>query len=156
MATLEINPQTLSGDGVSTAEFTDIPTAGILNEAVTDAKIADANVGPVTTITAAADPGLALGAGSQFCTVTSANADHIVILPAPVLGTVIRLKNGSTGYELRSSAPATVAINGGTGATAESAVGANVYLEVRCVSATAWLATAYSTDATESKLEAAA
>jgi hypothetical protein len=109
-------------------------------------------------VTATAD-GLTTGiipAGTSWATVTSANADHIVTLPAPVVGNVIRLKNGATGYELRSSTPASIAINGGTGASAESAVIANQLLEARCTSATTWVISNYHTDGTESKLEAAA
>jgi hypothetical protein len=49
------------------------------------------------------------------------------------------LLNGGTGYELRTTAPATIAINGGTEANAESAIGANIFVEMICVSATAWL-----------------
>lgn len=43
MASIEIDQQTLSGDGVATATLIDIPTTGILDEAVTDAKLADAD-----------------------------------------------------------------------------------------------------------------
>lgn len=97
-----------------------------------------------------------LSAGSQFVTVTSANADHIIILPDPVVGTEIWLQNGATGYELRSSAPATIAINGGSGANAESAVGASVLVRAICTSATTWIANTFAADGTEAKLEAAA
>jgi hypothetical protein len=43
-----------------------------------------------------------------------------------------------TGFELRSSAPSTVGINGGTGANAESAIAANSTVYVLCTSATNW------------------
>ena len=78
-------------------------------------------------------------------TVTSAGANDIVVLPTPVVGTVVKLLNGATGYELRTSDPATIAINGGTGAAAESAIAANTSVECRCVSATAWICNSYST-----------
>ena len=77
-------------------------------------------------------------------------------LPAPVIGDEIWLKNGATGYEIRSSSPTTIAINGGTGADAESAVLANQLVRLVCVSATAWIATNFHTDGTVSALEAAA
>ncbi len=80
-----------------------------------------------------------ISAGVTHVTVTSANADHIITLPPPVPGTKITLINGATGYELRSSAPATVGINGGVGANAESAVAANTVVIVECVSATNWI-----------------
>lgn len=76
----------------------------------------------------------------QFVTVTSGNADHIIVLPTPTPGRVVMLANGGTGYELRSSAPATVAINGGSGADAESAIAANTLVWAVCTSATTWQA----------------
>lgn len=76
----------------------------------------------------------------QFVTVTSDDANKIVILPAPVPGTIVVLRNGATGYELRTSAPATIAINGGTGANAESAVAANTMVIAVCTTATTWQA----------------
>jgi len=88
-----------------------------------------------TTGAAIADAGLL-----QFVTVTSDNADKIVILPTPTPGTIVILRNGATGYELRSSAPGTVAINGGTGANAESAIAANTMVIAICTSATTWQA----------------
>ena len=76
----------------------------------------------------------------QFVTVTSDNADKLVILPTPTPGTIVILANGATGYELRSSAPGTVAINGGAGANAESAIAANSMVIAVCTSATTWQA----------------
>lgn len=78
--------------------------------------------------------------GADFTVVvTSADADHIIILPAPVVGRKITLLNASaTAYELRSSSPTTIAINGGTGANAESAIPASSIAELVCRSATAW------------------
>ncbi|MHB1154002.1 MAG: hypothetical protein ACYCWE_20745 [Eubacteriales bacterium] len=78
-------------------------------------------------------------AGVTHSVVTSADANHIVILPAPVPGLKITLINGATGYELRSSAPATIGINGGAAANAESAIGANNIVKMECVSATNWI-----------------
>jgi hypothetical protein len=76
---------------------------------------------------------------TTFATVTSADANHIITLPAPVIGRQITLVNGGTGYELRSSDPATIGINGGVGANAESAVGANLVVKLECVSLTNWI-----------------
>jgi hypothetical protein len=75
----------------------------------------------------------------QFVAVTASDANHIIILPTPTPGTIVILGVGANGYELRSSAPATVAIGGGTGASAESAIPANSLAILVCVSATAWL-----------------
>jgi hypothetical protein len=94
--------------------------------------------------------------GLQFVTVTSANADHIVILPAPTPGVIVILHVGANGFELRSSAPATVGINGGTGASAESAIAANSTCVMICVSATAWKGFFLDADSDVAKVEAAA
>jgi hypothetical protein len=98
----------------------------------------------VTTATATADgttTGTLTDLGKDFTVVvTSGNAAHIVILPAPVVGRKITLINASaTAYELRSSDPATIAIGGGTGAGAESAIPASSVATLICRSATAWL-----------------
>ena len=76
--------------------------------------------------------------GASFVSVTSAGANNIVILPAPVPGTIVLLHVGANGFELRSSAPATVAINGGTGANAESPIPANTLVFMVCTTATTW------------------
>lgn len=77
----------------------------------------------------------------QFVTVTSANADHIIVLPTPTPGTIVILANGATGYELRSSAPTTVLINNGTGGAAvESAIAASTMVIAVCKDATHWAA----------------
>lgn len=88
---------------------------------------------------AATDPGTAVAVGTTFVTVTSADANFIIILPDAPVGTKITLINGATGYELRSHAPATVGINGGVGAGAESAIAANIVTLVERVSATNWV-----------------
>ena len=97
-----------------------------------------------------------IAAGTSFVSVTSGNAAHIIVLPAPVVGNVIMLMNGATGYELRTSAPASIAINGGSGSNAESAVSANTLVKCVCTSSTTWVANTFATDGTEAKLEAAA
>lgn len=76
----------------------------------------------------------------QFITVTSANANNIIVLPTPTPGTIVILGNGATGYELRTSAPATISINGGSGSAAESAIAASSLVIAVCTSATTWQA----------------
>ena len=85
------------------------------------------------------------------------DANHIVELPAPVIGTVINLiETGTTGYELRTSTPGSIGINGGTGASVESAVaGAITYVKCVCVATTGWICSQYDADGDESKVEAA-
>lgn len=92
----------------------------------------------------------------QFVTVTSANANNIIVLPAPAPGTIVILTNGATGYELRSSAPATISINGGAEAAAESAIAADSTVIAICISATAWKAIFLDADADVAKIEVAA
>lgn len=77
--------------------------------------------------------------GTDSVIVTSADANNIIILPDAPLMTTIKLQNGATGYELRSHAPATVGINGGVGAAAESAVAASLLVEVVRTTATNWV-----------------
>jgi hypothetical protein len=82
---------------------------------------------------------IADGPQLQFVAVTSDNADKIVVLPAPVPGTIVVLKvNAAFGCELRTSAPATVKINGGAEANAESALAAGTLAVLVCGSATEW------------------
>ena len=104
-----------------------------------------------------ATTGTILGTGKfTFCTVTSGGANNIVILPAPTPGRFVILQGNATGYELRSSAPATIAINAGSGAAAESAIPASVTVIALCTSATTWIAWTYSVAAAFVAVEAAA
>lgn len=92
----------------------------------------------------------------QFVSVTSTNADHIIVLPTPTPGTIVILNVGANGFELRSSSPTTIAINGGTGAAAESAIAANSTIIAICISATEWKAIFLDADSDVAKVEAAA
>jgi len=94
--------------------------------------------------------------GTSHVTVTCDDANKIIILPTPTPGTIVILNNGATGYELRSSAPGSVAINGGTGTAAESAIAANSTVIAICISATAWKAIFLDADGDVAKVEAAA
>lgn len=114
-------------------------------DAVVAASVAAAIGFPTAARTATAAPGGTTGviadAGMlQFVTVASDNAAKVITLPTPTPGTIVILRNGATGYELRSSDPATVAINGGAGADAESAIAANAMVIAVCTSATTWQA----------------
>lgn len=118
-----------------------------------DAVAADSFVGALTgqlaAYPSAARTATADGSGTgtiaaagmlQFVTVTSGNAAHIVVLPAPVPGTIVILRNGATAYELKTSAPASIAINGGTGAAVSSTIAASTMVIAVCTSATTWQA----------------
>lgn len=92
----------------------------------------------------------------QAIAVTSASANNIIVLPTPTPGTVLDLYVGANGYEIRSSAPATVLIGGGTGGAAvESAIPANSWAHLVCVDATHWVGYTI-TGATLAAVEAAA
>jgi hypothetical protein len=109
-----------------------------------------ATVAGLTTGTIASGPTI------QFITVTSADANHIVILPAPVPGSIVFLHVAATGFELRTSNPATIGINGGTGAAAESAIGADTTVMMICATATSWKGLQLGADGTLAKVEVAA
>lgn len=91
-----------------------------------------------------------------YASVTSGGANNIVVLPAPIVGTEVWLQGNATGYELRSSSPTTVAINGGTGADAEAAIAASLVIWARCTSPTTWVVNNFAAIATEAAEEAAA
>lgn len=98
-----------------------------------------------------------IAAGTSFVTVTVTNADHIVVLPPPVVGNVIWINNpGTTGFELRTSAPQTIAINGGTQTDAESAIAAATLVRMVCTSSTTWIGSQFTAAGTESPVEVAA
>jgi hypothetical protein len=149
--------------------------AGILDIDVQGAATVDADsitlTGAVTAVNGvqnatvaitATDDGSGTGtipAGTAVALVNAnSDANHIVKLPAPVVGNIIHIiENGTTGYELRTTDPTSISINGGTGSSGESAIaGATTYIRCVCVSSTAWIATQFAADGTESKVEAAA
>ncbi len=96
---------------------------------------------------------------NYFAVVTCDDANKIITLPA-LFGTHdplhVHLKNGATGYELRTAAPTTCGINGGTGSAAESAIAANTYVVCHSVSGTAWICWQYATNGDSTKTEVAA
>ena len=92
----------------------------------------------------------------QFVIPTWGNANNILILPNPEPGKIVIIAGAATGGELRTTAPATIAINGGTGATVESAVAANQMVICICESATSWKAFTIASNGTTAGLEAAA
>jgi len=138
------NPQSFSGTLAVVGAQTN--TVGIQSAAVARTATSD---GLTTAI---------IADGTTFVSVTSASANNIIVLPAPTPGNVVYISEAlTTGYELRSSAPATVAINGGSGANVESAIaGAITYIRCVCVSATLWICNQFDADGDESKVEAAA
>lgn len=123
-----------------------------------DLLAAFSDIGPGRVAVAATSDGVALEENKlvQFVVPTWGNANNILILPSPQPGKIVIIAGAATGGELRSSNPATVAINGGTGASAESAVAANQMVIAICESATSWKAFTIASDGTTAGLEAAA
>lgn len=84
------------------------------------------------------------------------NANNWLTLPPPVPGRIVMIAGAATGGELRTSNPATIGINGGVGANAESAVAANQMVIAICESATNWKAFTIAGNGTVAGLEVAA
>lgn len=97
-------------------------------------------------VTATAD-GLTTGivaAGTAYVTITSANSAHIVTLPVPVVGNVIRMYVGANGCEVRTVAASNVAINTvDSDGSNQAALPATTLAVFTCVSATEWILTAH-------------
>lgn len=92
----------------------------------------------------------------QIVIPTWGNANNILILPSPVPGRIVIVAGAATGGELRSSNPAVIAINGGVGENAESAVAANQMVVAICESSSSWKAFTIAGNGTLAGLEAAA
>lgn len=141
--------QIVVGDGTTIASVAVSGDATLSSAGAVAVTTVDDNVYQRTaTARTATSDGLTTGTiadGTTFVTVTSASADNIIVLPTPTPGTVVYLRNAGTGYELRSSSPTTIGINGGTGADVESAIGANVLVRCVCDTATTWVCNNFST-----------
>lgn len=96
--------------------------------------------------------------GARVVVVTAAGANDILVLPPPVVGQeILIIKPAAGAMELRSSAPTTIAINGGVGAAAEAAILTGSRLvRVTCTSLTTWLAVEVSSIGVQTAVEAAA
>ena len=90
--------------------------------------------------------------------VTSDGDDKIVILPVVGAGTEVWLDFADTthDFELRSDTPASVKINGGSGANAETEI-AKANVLVKCVRTNSgWIVNSFAADGTETQEAAAA
>ncbi len=149
--------------GNTTIASNAVTTAKILDANVTTSKIADAAVTPAkTNVTEARTATVGGGTTgvisdtSTFVTVTSSVNTKAITLPTPTPGRVVSIYVGANGYALQSSTPASVAINGGTGASAVSTLAASTTVIARCVTATAWLCSTIAADGTVTVTTAAA
>jgi len=92
----------------------------------------------------------------QFVIPTWGAADNILILPPATPGRIVIIAGTATGGELRTTAPATIGINGGVGANAESAIAANMMVIAICESATNWKGFTIASNGTVTTLQVAA
>jgi hypothetical protein len=153
-----------NADGGTTEAFKIAKDTGTTKFTVTEDGGCTVALGVQCTAVAhtATDDGTGTGTIAAGTSVVSVNANsdanHIIILPAPVVGNIIHLiETGTTGYELRSSTPASIGINGGTASNGESAIaGAITYVKCVCVSSTNWICSQFDADGDETKVEAAA
>ena len=92
----------------------------------------------------------------QFVVPTWGAADNILILPPATPGRIVIVAGAATGGELRTTAPATIGINGGTGAAAESAIAANMMAILICESSSNWKGLTIASNGTVTTLQVAA
>ena len=92
-------------------------------------------------ITAAVDPGTAIPSEVRYVTITSTDANHIVVLPSPVVGHVVEGYVGANGCEFYASGSSVKINNVVCSATNEAAMPATSRWRAECVSATDWILT---------------
>lgn len=89
--------------------------------------------------------------------ITTPGVNAIITLPTPYVGYEVTIYNTSLiGYELRTNSPTTIAINGGTGADAESAIPSGTTVHCRGTSATTYVCINIAADGTVTSTEVAA
>jgi hypothetical protein len=88
----------------------------------------------------------------QIVIPTWGNANNILILPDPDPGKIVIIAGAATGGELRTTAPASIAINGVTGTGFESAISASVMAILICESPTNWKGFTISANGTPGQL----
>jgi hypothetical protein len=151
----------LSADGVvslpnPTTATEDFTMAALKKLVLSAAGFTMASIARTATADGTTTGTIASGPMLQHVTVTCDDANKIIVLPTPTPGVMVVLSNGATGYELRTSTPGSIGINGGTGVNAESAIGANTTVLAICATATSWKALQLGADGTLAKVEVAA
>ena len=103
------------------------------------------------TATAAGDGTGATPAGASFCTVTSANADSVITLPATVVGNIIYYYCAATGFELETPAASDDTINTvDCDGTNQLACAALSLYKCICVADGVWIVTGEGADGADS------
>lgn len=118
--------------------------------------ITSGNPGFAALIATAAGTQISGEVAFQIVTPVWGAVDNILILPSPVQGMIIVIAGTATGGEIRTSAPATIGINGGTGTNAESAIAANMMVLLICESATNWKGLTIASNGVVTTLQVAA
>src|SRR5688572_14316089 len=141
-----VGPLEILDDGATEG---DLSVAGDL--AVTGSLTATGGTLPTQDAVTATADGLTTGLISEtadFAVVTSANADHIITLPASssaLIGKVIRGWVGANGCEMRTPAASGATINAvDSDGTNEAAIPATTLFQVELVAANTWVLTAFT------------
>lgn len=133
--------EVINSSGQVIADIT-APTGSIGTAELADGAVTPVKSAQLEAVTATAD-GLTTGLVSitaRHVTVTSANASHVVTLPASVVGKEITGFVGTNGCLLQTTASSNITINGvDCDGTNSFTLAANTYFLAKCVSATAWL-----------------
>jgi hypothetical protein len=90
------------------------------------------------TLTTGGTPGRPILPSTDICLVTSNHATNYVTLPTPIVGRSIIVAVGANGCDIESSDPATIGINGGTGAGVDLALPAHTIAFCKCSTLTEW------------------
>ena len=115
----------------------------------------------ITPVVVAAADATGLGGGAlipELDSLISATSDSVhkaIVLPDPVLGRSLRIINVGA-FELKTSDPSNVAINGGTGSNVESAIAANMIVDCVCTTTTTWVCTQTNSVGVQSPVQVAA
>ena len=129
---------------------TTVTGATVLNGGLSVTGVGLFSVG--VTVSASSVTATASGSGSglisygvSFVSVTSSDSDYLITLPpsqsstsACSVGHTMKLF-GSAGYKLQTSSPASISIQGTSGASCASTVASNVLLECTCTTGTSYV-----------------
>jgi len=141
-----VGPLEILDDGSTDADLSvagDVTVTGTISSTGGSLPTQDAVTATVDGLTT----GL-IGSAADFAIVTSANADHIITLPASstaLIGKIIRGWVGANGCEMRTPAASGATINAvDSDGTNEAAIPATTLFQVELVAANTWILTAFT------------